>query len=133
MSKKKVYNQTEVEYKISMYPSRFHGRQYKLRNKGCVTIFVLSLWDHTYEKKLDMDTNFSDFVSDLISIIIMERICLETGFQKIRIKGGSCNPKKDKEGHEYYCIGEYVLDKMGFKWEPKLIVPYWLTKKESCV
>jgi len=119
VSKKEIHNQTEVEYKISMYPSRFHGYQSKTRNKGCVKIFVSSLWRYTYDNELDININFSDFVSNLITIMILERICLETGFQKIRIKGGSCSPKKDKEGHEYRCIGEYISYKMGFEWKWK--------------
>lgn len=117
MNKKRVYNQTEVKYKISIYLSNCCGYQFKARNKGYVKIYVSNIWFQTYDEKLDINGNFLNFVNNFILYIILERICLEKGFQKIRIKGGSCNPKKDKEGYEYPCIGEYLLYKMGFKWE----------------
>ena len=75
----------EVEYKVSVSKSKFHGYQSKKGDLGCVKTFVSSIWDDSKE-------DFYLFVLRLIYIIIHERICLERAFQRIKIKGGMCNP-----------------------------------------
>lgn len=72
-----------VEYKISSYPSKFAGYQSKKQTNGTVKIFISTLWKYA--------PNFDDFLFQLNYIIILERICLERGFQKIRMKN-RCNP-----------------------------------------
>lgn len=74
----------EVKYVISLHDSKFGGYQSKSNNKGIVKAYVSTIYKGSY----DYDT----FVIHLIHIILHERICLERAFNKIRIKGGMCNP-----------------------------------------
>ncbi|KKL98883.1 hypothetical protein LCGC14_1819970 [marine sediment metagenome] len=89
----------EVEYKISTYPSKFIGYQSKNKNRGEIKIYITSLWkwvhswrwtkyfveDETTEIMLD------DFINEMVFTVIIERICLERAFQKIRMRE-RCKP-----------------------------------------
>lgn len=76
---------TNIEYKISTYPSKFAGYQSKSGMNGKVTMYISTIWNYS--------ENFDDFVNYIVFIVILERICLERAFQKIRMKG-RCNPCK---------------------------------------
>ena len=73
-----------VEYLISTRKSRFAGYQAKKDNRGSVKVFVSTLSEHT--------NSFENFTNALIYYTLHERICLERAFNKIKIKGGMCNP-----------------------------------------
>jgi len=89
----------EVEYRVSLYPSKFSGYQSKKENVGKITFFLPKLWEES-------ENNFDKFVNQLIFIQILERICLERGFQRFRIKN-RCNPCKMLKYAKFimYCIG----------------------------
>ena len=82
---------SEVEYKISIKASKFSGYQSKKGNQGYVKAFVSNLWKQAMEWH-EKEVRFQLFVDSLCYIFIHERFCLERAFQKIRIKGGMCNP-----------------------------------------
>ena len=75
----------EVEYLVSIRKSKFIGYQSKKVSKGFVKAFLSTLWDDSHQ-------DYYLFVLRLIWVQIHERMCLERGFQKIKIKGGMCNP-----------------------------------------
>jgi len=75
---------TEVNYIASNRKSKFAGYQEKKGIEGTVKVFISTIWNDT--------NNFESFVEGLIYYTIHERICLERAFNKIRIKGGMCNP-----------------------------------------
>lgn len=84
---------TEVEYKISTYPSKSDGYQSKKGLTGEIKIFISTIWSQvkkwSTENQIDPFETFLDYIN---SIIIHERYCLARAFQKIKIKGGMCNP-----------------------------------------
>jgi len=80
-----------VDYKISLYPSQYDGWQSKKGNKGYIKAYVSTIWCKELSYKDSYD-EIDNFVIGLICIYIVERICLERAFQKIKIKGGMCNP-----------------------------------------
>ena len=72
-----------MTYKISLYPSKFVGYQFKSGATGEVKVFISTIWNHSI--------TFEDFLEKIIYITILERICLERAFQKIRMKN-RCKP-----------------------------------------
>lgn len=74
----------ECKYKIGLKSSKFYGYQSKKGNKGVVKVFINNIY-RDFPK-------FNSFVRELIYFTLIERICLERAFNKIRIKGGMCNP-----------------------------------------
>ena len=82
-----------VEYLISTRFSKFDGYQSKKGNQGYIKAYISNLWNMSLESALELSKNqFQLFVDMLNIIIIHERYCLERAFQKIKIKGGMCNP-----------------------------------------
>ena len=77
----------EIEYKISLHLSKFLAYQSKNKNKGIVKLFISVIWK--YVRK-----DFDRFVIWINYLTILERICLERAFQKIRMKN-RCKPYKD--------------------------------------
>lgn len=75
---------TEVEYIISTYSSKFAGYQSKKGINGIVKAYINPIYKNS--------SDLLSFTLHLIHIILIERICLERAFNKIRIKGGMCNP-----------------------------------------
>lgn len=101
---------TNVEYKISLYPSKFLGYQSKKGNEGMVKIFISTIWKESHD-------NFYEFLLYLDYITLIERICLERAFQKIKMKD-RCEVYTEKIDEditmEYACKMEYVAYKMFF-------------------
>ena len=84
---------TEVDYIISLFPAKWDGYQSKRGTKGIVKAFVSNIWKLAQEDGMKFKEDIFDlFVDYLNFIFINERYCLERAFQKIRIKGGMCNP-----------------------------------------
>lgn len=75
---------SEIEYITSTYPSKNSAYQSKKGNKGRIKLFISVIWKEAII--------FDNFVALINFYQIMERYCLERCFQKIRIKGGMCNP-----------------------------------------
>ncbi len=73
-----------VEYIVSIYPSKFHGYQYKKQKNGIVKSYISTIWEDY--------PNFDIFTKIFCVIQVQERYCLERAFQRIRIKGGACKP-----------------------------------------
>lgn len=94
---------TNVEYKVSLYTSKFLGYQSKKRNEGEVKVYISTIWKWSNE-------NFTQFYLALSYITLLERICLERAFQKIRLKN-RC--KKFRE--DYTCKMDYIACKMFFE------------------
>ena len=92
----------EVDYKISTYPSKFIGYQSKNKDRGEIKIFISSIWKwvHSWRwAKYFVDDEaieimLDDFVNEMVFVLILERICLERAFQKIRMKE-RCKPFSD--------------------------------------
>lgn len=85
----------EVEYKVSIRPSKHLAYQSKAQNKGIVKTYINNIWDICND-------DFCEFVCTLDFIILLERVCLERGFQKIRMKD-RCKQYKD-----FNCKMEWV-------------------------
>lgn len=93
-----------IDYMISTHPSKYGDFQSKKGKNGIVKTFISTLWDRTEDMVLSgdrwVDDNaiiyfndvFADFFRSFIEVILLERICLERAFNKIKIKGGMCNP-----------------------------------------
>ena len=95
----------DVKYLISISASKFHGYQSKKDNMGYVKAFVSNLWDHA-------NADYNLFVLRLIHIFIHERVCLERGFQRIKIKGGMCKPccVRNVAGEMYEAILDDIIE-----------------------
>ena len=74
----------EVTYKISLYKGKPPARWNINKNKAKITLYISNIW-----KELN---SFDKFMEGLIYSILSERICVERAYNKIRIKGGRCNP-----------------------------------------
>ena len=96
-----------VEYKISLHPSRFVGYQSKNGNRGEVKLYVGTLWfNNSFEEEKDFEKDFEWFLEDFIHTLILERICLERAFQKIRLKN-RCG-----SFHTFTCKMDYITSIM---------------------
>ena len=86
-----------VDYKISLYPSRFLGHQAKKGKKGTIILYIYSLWN-------ECKGNFDKFVLDIVYTSLLERICLERAFNKIRMKN-RCKPFCKMEKYAIEMLG----------------------------
>jgi len=74
----------DVNYKVSLYNSISQARWNINKDKGNVILFISNIWKES--------KNYEHFVQWIIYYTLIERICLERAYNKIRIKGGRCNP-----------------------------------------
>lgn len=74
----------KVNYKTSLFPSKKATRWNINKEKGDITIYVTNIWNNSKD--------FDDFVEGCIFFTLVERICIERAYNKIKIKGGHCNP-----------------------------------------
>lgn len=81
------YINPTVNYTISLYPSKYVGYNSKKREIGKITVYIATLWKWISEGSGDIQ----NFITEFIHTLILERICLERGFQKIRMKN-RCSP-----------------------------------------
>lgn len=93
---------TEVNYKISTYPSKSFAYQSKNKHNGEVKLFISTIWIHS--------KSFEHFVQACIYYTLIERVCLERGFQRIRMKN-RCKPYQ-KDEKKYSCKMEWVTLEM---------------------
>lgn len=95
----------DVEYKVSLHESKHMGRWNINGDKGTITFNIPNLYRHAkkimtewrgYECE-DGDPCESGFIDEFMKLLIetdlIERICIERAYQKIRLKGHSrCKP-----------------------------------------
>jgi hypothetical protein len=83
-----------TEYKISTYQSKFAGYHWTTStSESRITAYISNIWSFAKQQGKSDDEIFDRFVKELNFIIILERICLERGFNKIRMKN-RCKPCK---------------------------------------
>lgn len=92
----------DVSYIISSHLSKSYAYQSKNKCSGKVKLFVSNIWKDSL--------NFNHFVANCIYFTIIERICVERAFQKIRMKD-RCVPY-EKNGEIYSCKMDYIACKM---------------------
>jgi hypothetical protein len=133
--------QTNVEYQVSIYPSRFFGYQSKKQTNGIVKSFIGNIWREAKEGindlKLKLDLPILDdesndvfewFLDNLNYIIILERICLERSFQHIRMKE-RCKPCKMERYAKY--IHKYTTDFYIHKYISSANIEYYQSKMKG--
>jgi hypothetical protein len=101
----------DVEYSVSLHPSKFEGYQSKAGQSGKVTLFIATIWDTVGE-------DYERFLEELIWVSIIERVCLERAFQRIRMKN-RCEP---------VCKLLKIADLMAYPGEWPQIRDYWAGK-----
>jgi hypothetical protein len=94
--------ESNIKYKVSLYPSKYVGYNSKNKGIGKVTIFITTLWKWIPK----ISGNLDNFITEFINILILERICLERGFQKIRMKN-RCKPGCKLEKYAKEMCREY--------------------------
>jgi len=82
----------EVEYKYSLNNMDTEGRWNINKSIGIITINLPNIYNITIKFNKNKDNFVNEFISNLIEIELKERVCIERAYQKIRIKGGKCNP-----------------------------------------
>lgn len=87
-----------VKYKVSLYPSQYTAYHSTKGKTGEVKLYISTIWDFS--------RNFKKFVRISIFLTVLERICLERAFQKIKMK----NRCKDYKGHP--CKMQYLAYKI---------------------
>lgn len=100
----------KVEYKISLYPSKFLGYQSKNQDTGKITLYISSIWKWVHSWRWTSyfiepeatEIMFDDFLNEFLYTMILERICLERAFQKIRMK------KRCEEFNGFTCKMDYI-------------------------
>jgi hypothetical protein len=85
---------TEMTYQVSTYPSEFLAYQSKRGMEGLITNFIAR---YHYDE-------FNVFVAELIGYQLVERVCLERAFNKIKLKN-RCKRKPT-------CAPHYIASKM---------------------
>lgn len=93
---------SEINYKMSSYQSKFAGYQSKKGSVGNIIVYIPTIWKNSEKWALEQDVDpFAIFVDYINIVFIHERYCLERAFQKIKIKGGMCNPCCVMKGVDY--------------------------------
>ena len=85
----------EVEYKYSLFKGKHPAYWNINKDEGRITFYLGEIWDVAQShKKPDVEgwDEFDSFIDDLLYYDLSERICLERAHEKIRLKGGRCNP-----------------------------------------
>lgn len=79
----------EIDYKISLYPSKYHGYW----RPGKINIYVAKIWTDMEESYADSpdDQKVDEFARDLANVILIETICLYRSKNKSKLKN-KCYP-----------------------------------------
>lgn len=95
---------TNIQYIVTTNYGKSFGYQSKKGLDGIVKLFLPNIWDDT--------NNFFGFVLRIILTTLWERNCLERCFNKIKIKGGMCNPccVQDITIEMYNAILDFIVD-----------------------
>jgi hypothetical protein len=78
-------NNYNVDLSISLNSSKFSGYQSKSGYDGKIKLFISSIWKDS--------KNEENFIINLSYVYLLERICIERAFNKIKIKN-RCTPCK---------------------------------------
>lgn len=80
----------ETNYKISLYPSKYHGWW---RPTGNINIYVSPIWNGMKESLKDAseDEKIDEFIQDMSNVILIETICLYRGKNRLKLKN-KCVP-----------------------------------------
>ena len=80
----------ETDYKISLYPSKYHGYW---RPTGKINIYISKIWDDMEESYEDLpeDEKVDEFTRDLANVMMIETICLYRSKTKSKLKN-KCYP-----------------------------------------
>jgi len=105
---------SDIDLHISTHPSKFAGYQAKSGADGTITLFVSTLWE-------DAHGEYDRFVDKLAYIYLLERVCIERAFQRIRIKN-RCEP---------VCKLLKIADLMQYPEEWPDIRAYWFTRADE--
>lgn len=97
---------------ISTHPSKFAGYQAKAGSRGKITLYVQTLW-------MDAGGDEDRFIDGLAYVYLLERVCLERAFQRIRMTD-RCEP---------VCKLLRVADLMMYPDEWALIREYWAGRR----
>ncbi len=98
----------EIDLRISTHPSEFLGYQAKSGIRGTITLFVSTLWK-------EAEGEFDRFVAELDYVYLLERICIERAFQRIRMNN-RCEP---------YCKLQKIADLMLYPCAWAEVQEYW--------
>jgi len=92
----------DVEYKYSLSTAKTSGRWNVNKDKGQITFNLEILYNHSkrsIDKFISQGRSYGQedienlFIINLIETELVERICIERAYQKIRLKGHSrCKP-----------------------------------------
>lgn len=81
----------DVNYKVSLHKAKTPARWNINKDKGNIILYIGNIWS-SINNVLNDSNIYEYFIEWSILYILMERICLERAFNKIKIKGGRCNP-----------------------------------------
>jgi hypothetical protein len=85
----------DVEYKYSLFTGK-HPAYWNINgDSGKITFYLGEIWGISQSRaKPDIDgwDEMDSFIDELLYYDLSERICLERAHEKIRLKGGRCNP-----------------------------------------
>ena len=83
-------NEIETDYKISLYPSKYHGFW---KPNGRINIYVSKIWEDMNDKFADKsdDEKIDEFTNDLRNVILIETLCFYRGKNKLKVKN-KCLP-----------------------------------------
>ena len=88
----------DVDNRVSMHYHATHAARWNIKgDHGQITLFIPSIWDdarkHSDFQECDhLEEVMEDFIGALVFGYLMERVCLERAHDRIRVKGGRCNP-----------------------------------------
>jgi|GEM_PF-5167622 hypothetical protein len=88
-------SQLEVESRVSLHrpPDRTRARWNIHGDSGSITLFLPPIWDDASVSPQFHEDDLVDFlVLQIGHTYLLERICLERAHEKIKIKGGRCEP-----------------------------------------
>jgi hypothetical protein len=102
----------EVNLHISTHPSKFAGYQAKAGSRGKITLYVSTLWE-------DARGDEDQFLEDLAYVYLLERVCLERAFQRIRMTD-RCEP---------VCKLLRIADLMMYPDEWPLVRDHWTERR----
>jgi hypothetical protein len=72
-----------IDYVISTFKSKYTAYHNKKYPDGTVKLYISKIWEYSKD--------FEDFLEGINFFILLERICLERGLQKIKLKN-RCKP-----------------------------------------
>ena len=85
----------DIEYRYSLFNSKWPAYWNINGNTGKISFYLGNIWEIAQSRpKPDIGgwDEMDSFIDELLFYDISERFCLERAHEKIKIKGGKCNP-----------------------------------------